>query len=55
MTNAQKLQIRLSEIRSRLSEIEELEGDAFTAEIRAENDQASGGVSGPKRSQVEIG
>ena len=42
MTNAQKLQIRLSEIRSRLSEIEELEGDAFTAEIRSENDKLQG-------------
>ena len=42
MTNSQKLLIRLSEIRSRLSEIEELEEAAFTPEIRSENDQLQG-------------
>ena len=36
MTNAQKIQLRLSEVRSRLNEIAGLEGDAFTDEIRAE-------------------
>ena len=39
MTNSQKLSIRLSEIRQRLNEISGLEGDAFTAEIRAESDK----------------
>ena len=39
MTNSQKLAVRLSEIRQRLNEIAGLEGDAYTAEIRAENDK----------------
>lgn len=39
MTNSQRLQVRLSEIRSRLNEISGLEGDAFTDEIRAESDK----------------
>ena len=38
MTNAQKLAVRLSEIRQRLNEIAGLEGDAVTDEIRAEAD-----------------
>lgn len=38
MTNAQKLAIRLSEIRQRLNEIAGLEGDALTDEVRAETD-----------------
>ena len=39
MTTAQKLAIRLSEIRQRLNEIAGLEGDAMTDEIRAETDK----------------
>ena len=38
MTNAQKLAVRLSEIRQRLNEIAGLEGDSMTDEIRAETD-----------------
>ena len=37
MTNAQKIQLRLSQVRSRLNEISGLEGDAFTAEVREES------------------
>ena len=36
MTNAQKIRLRLSEVRERLNEISGLEGEAFTAEIRGE-------------------
>lgn len=36
MTTAQRIQLRLSEVRSRLNEISALEGDALTAEIRTE-------------------
>ncbi len=36
MTNAQKIRLRLSQVRQRLNEIAGLEGDAFTDEIRAE-------------------
>ena len=39
MTNSQKLSVRLSEIRQRLNEVAGLEGDAFTAEIRAESEK----------------
>ena len=39
MTNAQRLSVRLSEIRQRLNEVAGLEGDAYTDEIRAENDK----------------
>ena len=39
MTKAQKLNLRLSEIRQRLNEISGLEGDAFTDEIRTESEQ----------------
>ena len=42
MTTAQKLAIRLSEIRQRLNEIAGLEGDAVTDEIRAEADKLTG-------------
>lgn len=42
MTNSQRLQVRLSEIRSRLNEIAGLEGDAFTDDIRTESDRLSG-------------
>ena len=42
MTTAQKLAIRLSEIRQRLNEIAGLEGDAFTDEIRNEADKLTG-------------
>ena len=38
MTNKQKLELRLSEIRTRLNEISGLEGEAFTDEIRTESD-----------------
>ena len=36
MTPAQKIQLRLSQVRKRLNEISGLEGDAFTDEIRSE-------------------
>ena len=36
MTNVQKIQIRLSEVRERLNDISGLEGEALTDEIRAE-------------------
>ena len=36
MTPAQKIQLRLSQVRTRLNEISGLEGDAFTDEIRTE-------------------
>ena len=36
MTNAQKIRLRLSQVRSRLNEISGLEGDAFTDEVRSE-------------------
>ena len=36
MTNAQKIRLRLSQVRQRLNEISGLEGDAFTDEIRSE-------------------
>ena len=39
MTNSQRLSVRLSEIRQRLNEVAGLEGDAFTAEIRAESEK----------------
>lgn len=39
MTNAQRLEIRASEIRQRLNEIAGLEGDDFTDEIRAESEK----------------
>ena len=39
MTTAQKLSIRLSEIRQRLNEISGLADDAMTDEIRAEADK----------------
>ena len=39
MTNSQKLSVRLSEIRQRLNEISGLEGNAYTDEIRSENDR----------------
>ena len=38
MTNAQKLEIRASEIRQRLNEISGLEGEALTDEVRTESD-----------------
>lgn len=38
MTTLQRIRLRLSEVRSRLNEISGLEGEAFTAEIRAEAD-----------------
>ena len=38
MTPAQKIQLRLSQVRKRLNEISGLEGDAFTDEIRSEAD-----------------
>ena len=39
MLDSQRLQIRISEIRSRLNEISGLEGEAFTEEIRQESDK----------------
>ncbi|MCY4468372.1 MAG: phage major capsid protein [Thiotrichales bacterium] len=42
MTNAQKLAVRLSEIRQRLNEIAGLDDDAMTDEIRAEADRLTG-------------
>ena len=36
MTNKQKIELRLSEVRSRLNEIAGIEGEAFTEEIRNE-------------------
>ena len=39
MTTAQKIALRLSEVRQRLNEISGLEGDAFTPEIRAESEK----------------
>ena len=36
MTNAQKIQLRLSEVRGRLNAISGLAGDAFTSEIKSE-------------------
>ena len=38
MTAKQKIEIRLSEVRSRLNEVAGIEGDAFTDEIRSEAD-----------------
>lgn len=38
MTNKQKIKLRLSKVRSRLSEIAGLDGEAFTDEVRAEVD-----------------
>lgn len=45
MTNKQKIELRLSEVRSRLNEISGLEGDAFTDEIRGEADALQGEFS----------
>ncbi len=39
MTNRQRIELRLSEVRQRLNEISGLEGDAFTDEIREEADK----------------
>ena len=36
MTNAQKIALRLSEVRQRLNEVSGLEGEAFTDEVRSE-------------------
>ena len=38
MTNRQKIELRLSQVRARLNTISGLEGDAFTDEIRAEGE-----------------
>ena len=38
MLNSQIIQLRISEVRSRLNEIAGFEGDIFTDEIRTEND-----------------
>ena len=38
MTTAQKIRLRLSQVRQRLNEISGLEGDAFTDEIRTESE-----------------
>ena len=39
MLNSQRLQLKISEIRSRLNEISGLEGEAFTEEVRQESDK----------------
>ena len=39
MTNTQRIQLRLSEVRSRLNEIAGLEGDSFTVEVRSESEK----------------
>ena len=36
MTAKNRIELRLSEVRSRLNEISGLEGDAFTSEVKAE-------------------
>ena len=41
MTTTQKIQLRLSEVRTRLNEVANLEGDDFTPELRAEADKLS--------------
>ena len=41
MTTAQKIVLRMSEVRSRLNEISGLEGEAFTADVKAEADRLS--------------
>ena len=46
MTTKQKLELRLSKVRTRLNEIAGLEGDAFTPEIRAEAEALEGEYSG---------
>ena len=38
MTNRQKIELRLSEVRSRLNAISGFEGDALTDEIRGESE-----------------
>ena len=48
MTNAQKIAIRLSEVRERLNEIAGLEGDEFTDEVRASLSPATERRSRPK-------
>ena len=37
MTNAQKIALRISQVRERLRAIATIEGDAFTDEVRAES------------------
>ena len=37
MTNAQRISLRISQVRKRLSEIASIEGDEFTDEVRAES------------------
>ena len=39
MLDSQRMQLRISEIRSRLNEISGLEGEAFTEEVRQESDK----------------
>ena len=46
MTPAMKIQLRLSQVRSRLNEISGLEGDAFTDEIRSEAESLQNEYSG---------
>ena len=46
MTSKQKLEIRLSEVRSRLNEISGLEGDSFTEEVRNEAEALQGEYAG---------
>ena len=48
MTNAQRITLRLSEVRSRLNEIAGLEGDAFTPEIRGESEKLTNEYGRPR-------
>ena len=43
MLDSQRMQLRISEIRSRLNEISGLEGEAFTEEVRQESDKLTQG------------
>ena len=38
MTNAQKIELRLSQVKQRLNEISGIEGEAFTDEVRSESE-----------------
>ena len=55
MTNAQKIALRVSEIRKRLPEIAALEGDTFTDEVRAEAGLPRDGVRRPRSAAHESG
>ena len=42
MTQRMRIELRMSEVRQRLNEIADLEGDSFTDEVRAEVDTLGG-------------